>query len=262
MNLSYTLFGGAILIAVLFHALRLAGVANYWRGVMSAVLPTMAFFAYSMVRWPGGDVVAIHLTVYLATATVLTLLGIRKTGAARRLHWAPAAIIGFFAAVFAIQGVLLVISGQGVSPGVARWFLPNASQHAVHTAFPGVVPHDEAAAKTVSQYLNGVERQRRLGWKVELTGTERLRQNEPAEMVVTVEDGARQPVEHAAVSLNLLRPARAENDQTVNLVEVAPGRYRGQARLDRPGSWVAELRIALGQDRYETRQNIEVSAGR
>ncbi len=133
-----TLFGGALLIIILYYLLRAIGVGNYWRGVISGIVSITAYLAISIAKWPGGDVVSMHMAVFLATATVLTLIGARKPGAVKQLHWGPKTIIGFFLVLFVIDGGLLMISGQGVPPAVAKWLLPPAKKY-LHSCAYGLL---------------------------------------------------------------------------------------------------------------------------
>lgn len=257
-----TLFGGAALIAVLYFALRLAGVSNYWRGVISGALPTMAIMLYSLSHWPGGDVVALHLAMYVATATVLTLTGDRKKGAPRqKLHWIPMVFIAGFLMLAALMAAFVTISINGLPPVLAQFIMPNAADKKVYTAFSGEVPHDEAAAKTVSQYMKKSERQRQLGWQIEVDGLDQLKLNQAAEITVTIKDGAQQPLDGAVVSLSIKHPADgADTGKSTSLSAVAPGRYRAKLNMDRPGQWVAVLHIERGRDNFETAKEILVPA--
>lgn len=258
--MTISLFGGAALIALLYFALRLAGISNYWRGVISGALPTMAMMLYSLSHWPGGDVVALHLALYVATATVLTLTGDRKQGAPRqKMHWIPMLFVGFFLALALLMAAFVSISIGGLPPSVAQWVLPNAADKKIYTAFSGEVPHDEAAAKTVSQYMKKSERQRQLGWQIEVDGLDRLKLNQPGEVTVNVRDGAQQPLDGALVRLSIKHPADgADSGKNASLTAVAPGRYRANLSMDRPGQWVAVLRIERGRDNFETAKEILV----
>lgn len=261
--MTITLFGGAALIAVLYFALRLAGVANYWRGVISGALPTMAIMFYSLSHWPGGDVVTLHLALYVATATVLTLTGggARQKGQKLAFHWIPMIFVGFFLALALLMAAFVSISISGLPPSIASRVLPNAANKPVYTAFSGEVPHDEAAAKAISQYLNKSERQRQLGWQVEVDGLERLKLNQAGEVTVSVRDGAQQPLEGATVKLSITHPAdRAAASKTASLAAIGPGRYRGSLGADRPGQLVAVLLIERGQDKFEAAKEIIVPA--
>lgn len=263
MSMFQTLFGGALSIIGLYFVLRVLGVSNYWRGVISGVVPVIAYMGWSISHWPGGDVISMHMAVYLATATVLTLIGGRKPGAAKNLHWGPRVIIGFFLALFVIDGTLLMVSGQGVSPAVAKWFLPPAKKttHPAHTAFSGVVPHGEEAAKTISQFMASANKQDKLGWDVNLTGLERVSLGRQVAVTLTAKGADGQPLRGASTVLALVRPGLAQPEQMLDLVETDPGVYRGQVILSLPGLWVAAVRLQRANDRYEMQQHIEVPAG-
>lgn len=257
-----TLFGGAFLIIALYYLLRAFGVSNYWRGVIGGIVPTIGYLAYAMARWPGGDVMSMHIAVYLATATVLVLIGGRRAVAAKQLHWAPRLIIVFFLGLFVVDGTLLLISGQGVPPAVAKWLLPPAKNNAqpTYTAFSGVVPHGEEAAKTVGQFMASTDRQNRLGWEIRVSGLERLALDSQASIALSAREADGRPLRGATVVLAMLRPGLARPAQMVDLVETDAGIYRGQLSLTLPGLWVAAIRLQRAKDRFETQQHVEVPA--
>ncbi|MBZ0105757.1 MAG: FixH family protein [Sulfuricella denitrificans] len=257
-----TLFGGALLIIVLYYLLRLFGVSNYWRGVISGTISVTAYLGLSVIKWPGGDVVSMHMAVFLATATVLTLVGGRRTEDKRKLHWGPKVIIGFFLLLFVIDGGLLMISGQGVPASVAKWFLPPAkkSSTSAHTAFSGVVPHGEEAAKTINQFMKSEEKQRRLGWQVDIAGLDVIRQGSSPRVSVTVKDSNSRPLQGIAAKVAIARPGLAQPEQLVELAETAPGVYRGQVTMTLPGMWVVAVQLQKGDDLFEMQQHLEVSA--
>lgn len=257
-----TLFGGAMLIIALFYLLRAFGVSNYWRGVISGLVPAVGYMAYATVQWPGGDVMSMHVAVYLATATVLTLIGGRKAAEAKSLHWAPRLIILFFLGLFVVDGILLLVSGQGVPPAVAKWLLPPAKKNTqvAHTAFSGVVPHGEDAAKTINQFMASTDKQNRLGWEVRVGGLERLVQGDQANIALVAREADGRPLRGGTAVLAMLRPGVAQPEQMISLTETDPGIYRGQLALTLPGLWVAVVRMQRANDRFETQQHVEVSA--
>lgn len=261
MSMFQTLFGGALVIVALYYLLRLFGVSNYWRGVISGIVPVIGYLGLSIARWPGGDVISMHMAVFLATATVLTLIGGRKPGAVIKLHWGPKVIIAFFLLLFVVDGALLLVSGQGVPPSVAKWLLPPAKKTSApaHTAFSGVVPHGEDAAKTITQYMASADRQSKLGWKISLAGLERPERGRPQGVSVTARTADDQPLRAAKVALALMRPGLAQPEQMLELVETDPGMYRGEMVITLPGLWVAVLRLQRGSDRFELQQHIEVT---
>jgi nitrogen fixation protein FixH len=257
-----TLFGGALLIVALYYLLRAFGVGNYWRGIIGGLVPLLGYLGLSALHGQGGDVIAMHLAVYLATATILTMIGWRGPQTDRHLHWGPKVIIAFFLVLFVVDGAFLLISGLGVPSAVAGWLLPPAkkTQHAAHTAFSGVVPHGEEAAKAVNQYLASSDKQNRLGWEISMSGLEHPTQDRPATVTVTAHAADRQPLSGAAVALALLRPGLAQAEAVVELAEADAGVYRGRLNVALPGLWVAAVRLERGGERYELQQHIEVGA--
>ncbi|MDP3483729.1 MAG: FixH family protein, partial [Sulfuricella sp.] len=207
-------------------------------------------------------VVALHLALYVATAIVLTLTGDRKAGASRQpMHWIPKIIIGFFLMLALLMAGFVSISMSGLPPSIAKWVMPDAGGKQIYTAFSGEVPHDEAAAKVISQYMKKSERQRQMGWRIEVAGLDQLKLGQAGEITVSASDGAQQPLEGATVTLSIKRPADgADTGKPANLSAFAPGRYRALIGLDRPGQWVAVLLIERGQDRFETAKEIIVPA--
>lgn len=258
-----TLFGGAFLIAAIYYLLRIFGITNYWRGVISGIVPVVAYLGLSISHWPGGDVVSMHMAVFLATATVLTLIGGRKSGEVKKLHWAPKTLISFFLVLFVIDGTLLFISGQGLPVAVAKWFLPPAKNtpHPAHTAFSGVVPHGEEAAKTINQFMASADKQRKLGWVVRLEGLDRLTHGREGVLEVTARGADGQPLREARGGAAFLRPGLAQPEQTVELVETDPGVYRGHVVFSQAGIWVVAVRLQRGADRFELQQHLEVPSG-
>lgn len=259
--MTQTLFGGVILIALIYFGLRMAGVSNYWRGVISGLVPMVGMLAYSMNHWPGGDMMTLHIAVYVATATVLTLGGGAKTVAGQRIHWIPALLIGFFITLAVLMAAFLSISMRGLPPGIAKMVMPNAKERNVYTAFSGEVPHDEEAAKTISQYLKKTDNQRQLGWQIEVAGLDGLFQTQSREVSLTLRDKSDLPLDGATVTLSLKRPANLQQQETtINFQALETGKYRAQIQLDQPGQWVAVLQIERGRDKYETAKEILVQA--
>lgn len=254
-----TLFGGAVVIALIYFALRAMKVSNYWCGVISGVIPTVGIVAYGMNHWPGGDVMTIHLAVYVATATVLTLAGSSRGGANKGVHWIPGLIIGFFVALAVLMALFISIAVRGLPPELAQFFMPG-KQTRIHTAFSGEVPHDAEAAKTISGYMKKSERMRQLGWQVQVEGLDALKLGTPANLKVVLRDKENQPIDDAKVSLTLKRPATSQPDREQAIAGHGKGTYQGLVQFDTPGQWVAILEILHDQDKFETAREILVQA--
>lgn len=259
--MTQTLFGGVIVIALIYFGLRFAGVSNYWRGIISGLIPLVAMLAYSMNHWPGGDMMTLHVAVYVATATVLTLGGSAKAVKGQRIHWIPALFIAFFILLAVLMAAFLTISMRGLPPGVAKLVMPGGGEKNIHTAFSGEIPHDEEAAKTISQYLKKTGAQRNLGWHIEVTGLDGLFQKQARTVHVTLRDKEQQVISDAQVRMVLTRPAVDKQKEIV--IEFQPleaGKHRGEILLDQPGQWVAVMQVQRGSDKYETAKEILVQS--
>ncbi|MDP2830104.1 MAG: FixH family protein [Sulfuricellaceae bacterium] len=255
-----TLFGGVLAIAAIYYLLKMLGVSNYWRGIISGLLPVSAYMGWSIIHWPGGDVLSMHMAVYMATATVLTLVGGRKSGERKALHWGPKLIMGFFLLLFAIDGSLLLISGQGIPEPIAKWLLPPAKKSVTpaHTAFSGVVPHGEEAAKTISQHRASTEKQNRLGWQVQTYGLEKITLGKEGMITVAVRDAEGKPLTKARAALAVIRPGATQPEQMLDLVETDPGDYRAPLNVLQPGVAVVVVRLQRDKDKFELERQIEL----
>lgn len=262
MTVLETLFGGLILVALLHLALKLVGASNYWRGVISGLIPIMAYMTYSMLYWPGGEVVSMHVAVFVATATVLTLLGGQKNKPNERMHWIPKVITGVFVLLFIVMANLMYISTRGVSPSIANWLLPEPKKkmHSeVHTAFPGVVAHEGDAASAVNHHLKQLERQRQLGWVTVVDGVAQIVQNKTSLVTVTLTDKLNKPINNAKVSISLLRPATAQDDQnSISMLPAGEGRYSVSILTKDAGRWVLVVDVEKAGDTFQLQQNIIV----
>ena len=186
-----TLFGGLAVAAVLFFVVRKVGLSNFWAGILSGVLPFIAYIAYSTQHWPGGDVLTIHFAVYLANAGLLIVFGGMQKKR-ESMHWAPKLIIAFFVGLVLLMAILLSISSRGLPDGLVRLVLPNPSNGQVHTGFPGVIPHDRN--KLYESHVQDIEQQKNLGWHVDVQGLDALKNNLASNVVVKLSDKQNQPI--------------------------------------------------------------------
>ena len=161
MNLLTTLFGGALLIVALYFVLGVLRLPNFWRAVVSGGAVLLSYLIIVARNWPGLDVVAMHIAVFIVAAAILSLLHRRHAEQAPKLHWAPKVLIGFFLVLFVIDGAFIYIASHGLPEFIAQRVMPNANKGGVHTSFPGVTPHGEDAAKAVNSHLKQEAEKRR-----------------------------------------------------------------------------------------------------
>lgn len=250
-----TLSGGLVAVVVLYAlGARLRALPPLLRALLAGLIPLVGYFVLSIGRWPGLDVAAIHISVFLAAGLVLHAVTQFRQRSGGRMHWAPKLFIAFFLGLVVINGTLLYVATQGLPDPVARWWL-GRDGGAVHSGFSGVVRHGQGAAKAVSAELSESHRESLIGWQVELFGLE----GEARERVVEVRvrDRTGLPVERVDARLQVFRPGAAAPALTLALAARGPGIYDGALRLPAGGRWIAELRLLRdGVQQYHASQEV------
>lgn len=249
---------------LLFLVLRRAfGMVAGQAALIVALLGLALYVPYAILRWPGADVVALHVAIYLVTAYALGLVGGHRQAAAGTggFHWGPTIIVAFFAVLVLFNAVLVVVATRGLPEPVARVLFPHlGEERRVSSAFPGVVSHDLQKKEALyNAYLEQVERQRARGWQVRKGWLEPARAGQPSVFQVQVADRADVALEGAQVTGRFLRPADTRLDQEVRLTEVSPGVYQSILVLPAPGNWDLTLEIRRGEERHELRASTTVA---
>jgi len=251
--LGLALGSGLILFASfgLVHFARLSA-KQAAAGVALAIIGL--YVPYSIIRWPGGDVFAIHLAIYLLAALAGGMLLNARAGG-KSLHWGPTAISGFFIIVAVLGAVFVSVAERGLTPWLGRWLLPEtASRHEMTSFFPGVISHDFQKKEALyNEYLQQVERQRERGWQIQKGWLSEPMVNKPTVFRVVVRTREGEPISGATVAGQFLRPSSSQQDVAFNLVERTPGGYETELKLPLAGSWNLVLRVQKGEDIHEVR---------
>lgn len=260
MSLLQTLFGGTLLVVLIHWLLGRFGVANYWRGVLSAGLVSIVILSYSLINGLSLDRVSIHLAVFLTTATIMTLLGRPEQQSNKKLHWAPKIFIVFFAILFVVDGAFVSISTKGVSTYIASLFLPRAANHPVYTGFSGVTEHNEQAAKAENQHLKQLSSLRELGWGIEVEGVKQLVAGNTLtnSLNIQLHDKQQQPIENAIVQIQFFRPGNVVALAKSQLDDVGKGSYSGQFSIPDDGRWIMRTTIDAEGKRVEVERDVTV----
>jgi len=240
-NTLITLFGGLAAVLVLYAIGGfIRNLPPILRAVLAGGIPLIAYFILIVGHWPGLDVVAIHISVFFATALVLLVLSVfRRRG--ERLHWAPRLLMLFFVGLAVLMGGFLYIANNGLPEPIGQWWL-GGNKGPVYSGFSGVVPHTQQAATAISSELSRTHREAALGWNVDISG---LDGNASARRVrVRIRNHTGLPVDHVDAELSLRRPGAAQAVLTVPLPELDAGEYGGVLRLPASGRWLAELRLS------------------
>lgn len=240
---------------VLWRGLRMAAKAA---ALIVGLLALALYVPYAILVWPGADVLALHLAVFLVAAYALGLItGYREsqgqTGTGG-FHWGPTLIIAFFVVLILFDAVLVVVATRGLPEPLARMFLPDTTERAVSSAFPGVVANDFQKKEALyNAYLEQVRAQQARGWVVRKGWVGDAHAGKPALLQVSVADRSGAAVAGADVRGRFLRASDTRLDQGIALAEVKPGVYRGEVTLPVHGVWELMLEIRRGDERHEIR---------
>ena len=254
-SMTETLFGGVLLASLLFFLVRKLGLSNFWAGIVSGALPFIGYMLYAKQHWPGGDVLAIHFAVYLANAGLLMVFGGMQQKQ-QKLHWGPRVIIGFFIGLVVLNAIFLSISSRGLPTSISGLFLPHSEERKVHTVFPGVVPHDRNIS--YEPHLARIEKQRALGWQVDIKGLDHIQEDKPTDLTIQLLDAQQHPIESAKIILGFWRMANSMDDLKLEFRQTGPGIYQATVVLRDEGRWLAELNIERGQDTYIKQESLFV----
>jgi len=255
MMMTETLFGGMLVVVLIFFIGRRFGLSAYWSGTLGAALPFLAYLGYTAGAWPEGDVLAVHLVVFMATAGILGVFSsVRQRK--EKMHWAPKLIIAFFILLAVINAGLVSIALNGLPDSLAGHVMPNKEQVRIHTVFPGVIPHDPN--KMYEAHQKRIEQQRNLGWQVELIGMEKVHSGVKTPVRMVVRDAHGQPVKAERALLGFWRMANSKDDHLLELKSVGDGEFEGEILLVDPGRWIIELGVARGQDVYQVQRPLLV----
>ncbi len=261
--------GVAVETLVFLLLYRLTSMNGRQAAVVVALLAFTAVFIDSLLDWPGADVLAMYVAVLLVSAYLLGIVSSAHerhqrdgTQGGRWFHWGPAIIVMFFVALFAVDGVLVVISKQGLPGPVADWLMPKQNRpENVNSVFPGVVAHDFQKKEALyNAYLKQVKHQHKRGWQVSKGWLGSPQAGRPETFQVRVIDREGVPIDFARVSGTFQRPSDSRLDQAFQLKEVEPGLYRGQVTLPGPGAWRLILQIRRGEELHEIHADTSIKA--
>lgn len=223
-------------------------------GVLAVYLP------YAVLAWPGADVVALHLALYLITPYGLGIITHHwelRAGEPRGrwFHWAPATIVTFFITIAVVDAVIITLADRGMPAQWAARLLPEPKGGGqVSSFFPGTVYHDfQEKEELYNQYLEQLEAQRRRGWQVRRGWLRPPAADVPTPFQVEVRDKTGAPVVGATVTVEFLRPSDHRQDRSIILPAVDAGRYRADVALPLPGMWHVLIHIRRGDDLHEVR---------
>jgi len=247
---------GILAEVLVFAALRKLLRLDARAAAMAVAMLVLLFYVpWGVLTWPGADVFAIHLALYLIVAYILGIVGSQqKDGEARGWHWGPALLVAFFTFVVAVDVVLLVVSEQGITGIFAELLPAPRSGEVADSRFPGTVSHDYQKKEALyNAYLKQVEAQKARGWQVHKGWQRKPVAGERAGFVVELREALGRPVADAEVDGQFLRTSNSAYDFGFAMQPVAPGRYELETVMPWPGLWRLVLHIRKGDDQHEIR---------
>lgn len=261
MDLLFSLATGLALIVIanLLLALRIGALQA---AMLVTLLTLVCYLPTAVVEWPGGDVLAIHLALFLMANFLCGLMlskwqQDRAAGRRTRLHWAPASIIAFFLVLTLVDSIIIVFSQNGPSTAVIETLFPESrmARGEIRMTFPGVTSHDFHEKEALyNEYLAKRRVQTERGWQVRRGWIGSAVAGQPARFRIEVTDREGQPIEGAKVQGEFLRPSDHERDQVFVMQPTeAPGRYEVELVLDQPGRWDLVLTVQQGESLHEVR---------
>lgn len=262
-----TLGAGILLIVLVFLGLnRLVRLGGRQSAVILAILTLGFYLPFALMNWPGADVVAIHLAVYLVVVFILGVLAHQREqqrkDEGRSFRWGPGLIIGFFAVIIALDAVFVTIATGGLDSRVSAWLLPEPKRgEAVSSYFPGVTSHDYQKKEALyNDYLQRVEVQKERGWQVDYGWLADPVQGSASPFQVQARDRHGSPISGAEVSVRFMRPSNQREDFELTLPEVEPGLYRATATPGLAGLWQVVIVVKRGEDIHEVRAATDVAS--
>ena len=261
-NILVTLVGGVSLIAIIFILMyRVSNMSGKMVATVMAFLVVAVYVPLSIFKWPGADVFAIHIALYLVGVYVLGIITSqrdlrRKAGKEGfGFHWAPAAIVTFFVILLIMDSFFIMFATQGMSTNIAKWLLPEPlSGGKISSHFPGTVSHDyHQKQNQYNDYLERFESQKLLNWTIRKGWLGESVVDLPAIFRVEIKTNENKAVRKAKIKGQFLRPADSKRDIEFSMIEIEPGVYQQSITLTAPGNWDLILKIEKDNKHHEVR---------
>lgn len=254
----------AIEVLVFLLTYLLTPLKGKQAALVVALLSTGAVVIYSLADWPGADVLALYVAVLAVSAYLLGIVSNAREhqqASGRWFHWGPAVIVIFFVLLLALDGVLVVISSQGLPAPVADFLLPDSTAHQqARSVFPGTVANDFQKKESLyNQYLEQVKRQQQRGWQVNKGWLSKPVAGRQAAFQVQVSEADGTALQFAQVSGIFQRPSDSRLDYSFTMQEIEPGLYRVILALPEPGMWSLALTVKRGSQVHELHASTSVA---
>ncbi len=256
-----TLSSGVILISVIFFIVKgLTKMPSSVVGAIVAVVTLVVFMPLAIIYWPGGDIFAIHLAIYMITVYALAIItGQHEKNAG--VHWAPVTIIGFFVVLVLVDSFFVTISDKGLSSEVANLVLPKSDDDSKATYnYPGKVVHDYYQKENLyNDYLKNIEARHNSQWKIKKGWLIAPIVNQEATFQIQIKDKNENAITNANITGQFIRFSNSRLDQKFSMKYIDNGIYQVMVNLSEPGRWGLVLKIHHASTDYEIEGTTTVS---
>jgi len=256
-----SLIGGALVITAIFFIIKwLTKFRSNSIGAIVAVIVLVVFMPLAIIYWPGGDVFAIHLAIYM-----ITVYGLAITSSHREksggVHWAPVTIISFFVLLVFVDSFFVTIADKGLSSQLADLVLPKSDDDSKATFnFPGKVVHDYHQKEGLyNNYLDNIDARKRSQWKIKKGWLTPPVINKDAIFQLQITDKNNNSVTSATISGQFIRYSNSRLDAQFSMDHTQNGIYQVKINLPAPGRWGLVLKIINDSIVYELSGTTTVS---
>ncbi|MFV2059153.1 MAG: FixH family protein [Gammaproteobacteria bacterium] len=257
-----TLFSGVLIITAIFFILkRITKIPSNVIGAIVAVITLVVFMPVAIIFWPGGDIFAIHLAIYMITVYGLSIVSSQREKSSGGVHWAPVSIIGFFVILVLVDSFFVTIADKGLSSQVADLVLPKSDDDSQATYnYPGKVVHDYyQKGNLYNTYLENIEARKRNQWDIKKGWLSLPVVNEAAIFQLQIKDKNGKAVTNATISGKFIRFSNSRLDKDFLMKHSKDGIYQVTMNLPEPGRWGLVLKIKHAATIYEIEGTTTVS---
>jgi len=268
-NLLLSILGGEVIIIAAFFILSfIKRLSGKYAATMTALLTLLVYVPMSILSWPGGDVFAMHIAIYLVTSYILGIISsyrearIAEGGSGKvGFHWGPAAIIAFFVVFISLDSIFVSAATQGVGNDWMHRLFPNHRPGVkVGSYFPGTVANDyQKEQEKYNSYLQQMDSQDSRGWQLKKGWQHDPVAQQANTFMLQLQDKDGKPLDHAIVKARFLHPSNAEHDILFQMEEKQPGLYAMDLTMPHAGRWDLFMQIWVGDQYYESQSHTIVS---
>lgn len=259
-----TLVSGVLIIAALFFILkRITRISSNSIAAIVAVIVLITFMPLAIVFWPGGDVFAIHLAIYMITVYGLAIITTQREKT-NGVHWAPVTIIGFFVFLVLVDSFFVTIADKGLSSQVADLVLPKSEDNQKATFnYPGRVVHDFYQKENLyNDYLENIESRKKAKWKIKKGWLTLPIVNQDTIFQLQIKDKNDIAITDAKISGKFIRYSDSRLDKEFSMSHAQKGFYQVTIRLPEPGRWGLVLKINHATTVYELKGTTTVNVSK